>query len=297
LARKHCPDGGAVRASGNLVFHCPSLLKQIEKAFRKNRYSDQIFFVKRWNSLMRRVLGDFDYDSEMWFDDVLPLWPGQEPIIYFSDAALAGRDQTPLTLARLKFAGRLSMAASAQGYNAIDCLKATYCNYDADFLLREISPQGWENLKPSIDIWKRTLLELILEKYAASGGGKRGLSVGENRILAAVPYPRKYVLERLEDLKEWTLSAIPFFLRNSERILRHAVENAQRFVLAGKNPVAVVVLSEGAVLRHWKIYLGKFLVGKLALPGDEPDVNTLSSECYGVDTTLRKNGRHLSSFR
>ncbi len=266
LARLHCQDGGTVRASGKLVFHCPRVLKEIEKAFRRNNYSDQMFFVKRWNSLMRRVLGDFDYDSEMWFDDVLPLWPGQEPIIYFSGAALTGRDQTPSTLARLKFAGRLTMDESTPPYSAIDCLHGTYSNYDADFLLREISPKGWEDLGSSIDSWNEALAGLIVEKYGASGIAKNRLGASVKRILATIRDDRSECAKsRLEEVKEWTMDALPLFLRSSNRILRHAVENAQRFVLAGKDPVAVVVRKEADILRGWKSYLGKHLMGKLAL--------------------------------
>jgi hypothetical protein len=297
LAQKHRPDGGAVRVLGNLVFHCPRVLKEIEKAFRKNKYSDRICFVTRWNSLMRRTLGDSDWDSEEWFDDVLPLWPGQKPIFYFSDAALEGRDQTPSTLARLKFAARLPMVASTQPYNAIDCLQWTYSNYDADFLLREISDRGWKDMEPFIKIWKRTLLGLIIEKYGIAGDYDEGLSPSEKRILAAVPkHRREYAKERLEELKEWTMSAILPFLKSSERILRHAVENAQRFVLAGKSPEAVVVLSEEEVLQKWKYFLRKSLRGKLAQPSDEPDTESILADYYGVDTTRKHKSAHFETF-
>jgi hypothetical protein len=47
-------------------------------------------------------------------------------------------------------------------------------------------------------------------------------------------------------------------------VLRQAVENIQRFILAGFSPAAVVVYTQEELLRDWNIHLTGYLARKLS---------------------------------
>jgi len=222
LAMTQCPNGGIKRVSGKLIFNCPRLIVLIEEAYRANRYASQVEARRKWNGIIRRVIGDSDYEPWTWFDDLLPFWPGQQPYEYADDTATEN-------------------------------LKQTYWNYDADFLLREISNEGWKLLLTEAESWGYEYKTII---------GEKGRDFP--RIIASLPRDlRQTASNRQDDLKDWWADALLRFNHDSTRIFRNAVENAQRYVLAEQAPLAIVVRTEEELVRVWEDYLGKYLRGRL----------------------------------
>jgi hypothetical protein len=63
-----------------------------------------------------------------------------------------------------------------------------------------------------------------------------------------------------DDLTSWTIDALNHF-ESSGRILRRALENAQRLSLEGHEPRALVILTHQEILSNWKSFLGQRLRG------------------------------------
>lgn len=68
----------------------------------------------------------------------------------------------------------------------------------------------------------------------------------------------------IADTEDWCSEILLQFLAKRQRVARWAIENAQRLLLGGFEPVPVVVQSDRALLRSWKSYLGLAFRGRFS---------------------------------
>lgn len=145
------------------------------------------------------------------------------------------------------------------GYDREVALRKTYANFDADFLIRKIDPRSWLSIQRFVRSFTALCNDAILKTYFP------GPTPSPWRFRNTIPekFRAKDLLNKYEDsLPSWGAEALPRF-QPFPRVLRRAVENAQRFVLAGLPPSAVVVCTQEELMRSWKSYLGSYLVTKL----------------------------------
>lgn len=136
--------------------------------------------------------------------------------------------------------------------------KELLADCDADFLLRGLSGDDRVALDRLTDQWTDTIAKFIVPLYDVDD------RKGKRRVLSAIDSDlRRQSARRRADLKGWVNDAVYVFSRNDRRVTRRAIEVAQRCVLAGLDPVAIVVESEPSLLRRWNRFLRLTVRGQI----------------------------------
>ena len=263
------------QGSPALVFHSPQLLQSVRDAFNENRYGDRLSqiegFDKWWRHLshgpttpsvipgsQRREFGRNDRLFETAF--------------HFSDEELRGGPLDASARHRLNSSfipeviaverGRLEMRSETcvfPGYRRDEVFLRMFKALDADFLLREISDRNWNLLRTEVEQWKAAVHAVIRSAFFLRQGPiERVDTKAALRTLHSHFRSEQTPFEA--DLTSWTNDALNRF-ESSGRILRRALENAQRLSLDGHEPRALVILTHQEILSNWKSFLGQRLRG------------------------------------
>jgi len=251
VLKREVAIGGITEPS--LIFHAPGILAAIRRAYEANTYGDEL------HSLRIHLQGIVDHLGSM---------EQQEPLMLMSLARLnpyrlsywcldpqtkdkegadkwrwdtlkllqenAQRDSIPFDFRRS------DDRTVEEGFRDLlrDC--------DADFLLRGLSPADRTHLEELTETWAQQVKSLIGTLYDGSNTEGRG------RVIAAVdPELRAQAAARMREVVGWVHAALNEFAESSRRVDRKAVEAAQRCSLAGLQPIALVVESEGSIIRRW----------------------------------------------
>lgn len=209
-----------------LAYFSPQLLSAVEKAFRDGRYAARIERIREVDELYRGEL----------FQVLRNLPPQSTP--------------------NLGLPPRASYQASEP---LVTTFEALLKRSDADFLLREIDEAAWDELTKSVQAWSAACSEVIATHYW------KGSHIRSQLVWQAIPsHLREEANKRPEAVKDWTMEALAQFAKSSSRILRHAVETAQRLVLSNLPPLCIAIRTEASVLRSWKRYLSSYIMGRIS---------------------------------
>lgn len=140
-------------------------------------------------------------------------------------------------------------------YNAFRTFLALLADFDADFLLSQISEAARIRLDRDADAWRDSVSALIFRHYTHSGDSE--FDVKSIRKLAP-----SWAKKPDSDFSDAFMDALPKFCNSRKRgFIRGAIENAQRLALAGRKPVAIAVEFEEDILRAWRSFLSQYLRG------------------------------------
>lgn len=236
------------------LFSCPKLLHAIEQAFRRNDYGEAVAVLRSWRAnLIARYWEGEDSPPYGWQWDLICELPDILPPFHFTDEELAAPEISPHTRSKML----ASPLPGFPGYDRNATLRKLYTELDADFLLRHLDEDDWIELKNA----EEQFCELCREEIAAVFWPKAKPLLSNFRD--CVPFDVRDLAWRYEDdLPPWGAEALQLF-RPFPRVLRHAVETAQRFVLEGRTPVAAAICTQQELIRSWKSYLGQFLKPRL----------------------------------
>ena len=263
-------DGKTIPA---FCLSCPALLEAIEKAFQRNDYGDSLAALSGWKRRLAASSADPNQPPTGWLWDWTQGIPDIVPPFHFSDDELRGVDTSAITRKRLRVSPVPEFATTATGYerradgvvypgyDRQATLRKVYSEFDADFLLRKIDDPTWcsllENVKAFSELCKAAIFDLVF---------KQEIRPLRRLLRSAIP-PRLrsdgLMQQHQDDLVSWGTDAFHAF-QPCPRVLRQAVENIQRFILAGFSPAAVVVYTQEELLRDWKIHLTGYLARKLS---------------------------------
>ncbi|MEP6672680.1 MAG: hypothetical protein ABJF10_26180, partial [Chthoniobacter sp.] len=247
-----------------LVFCFEPILYAIIKAFRRNAYGDRIAFLglvqkqlqRKWEGV--QSTGEFLSGGKRRF----------EPQFYFTEEELAAKDLSEVTKRRLSHCRIPSRAMSDNGviqdkathrypgYSGTPTLYKTLVGLDADFLLRGVSEHHWASLVPAADEWKNLYGKAYADWLSTSYKNPELL---RNLLSAECRTSWK---ENEDELRDLAFTTVDLLKERASRILRNAVENAQRLVMSGRQPSAIVVRKKSELIHLWKAYLRKFLTAR-----------------------------------
>lgn len=258
-AQRLAPARSAV-PEPSLLFHAPLLAGAIRAAFESNRYGDRLAAITRFEHRIREESRDGGRRFSGWLG----------PFFYFSADDLLGKNISIQTLRRLADSPIDYRAACEFGnpegtkgilhpsYDVEKVFQRLFTEHDADFLLREIDEPVWQELSALTKEWTKLTLEVIAEQYWTKG------KIVNKLVLSTIrPTLREDAQNMIDLVRGWTSDVLNGFVAGGDRVLRHAVETAQRFAVVGLTPVFSVVRTEKDILRSWKSYLGQHLNGQI----------------------------------
>jgi len=216
-------------------FHAPDLLEGIQRAFVQNRYGDQLYELRLQLTRLSRDLGSADPEIP-WKRMAVVQLNSERPSYWWLDPALdrmAGPDRWRWeALQAFQEVG----TSNGRDFNfmppANDTvergLKELLEDCDADFLLRGLSAED------------RMALDYYAEKWTEA--------------LALFLAPPDNVDKAIG--KDLVIAALEVFCRHDRRrVIRMALETAQRCLLSGGDPIALVVETKDSIRRRWSVYL------------------------------------------
>lgn len=271
-----------------LVFSSEALLDGIYSAFALNRYGDRISQINGHEAWWSNLISGPVSASE--FHRFSPVGFLFNPPYHFSDAELNGTSATEEMRQRLRncvipeyaaCSGGLQQRNSGclfPGYRREDAFKKLLTAFDADFLLREIAESDWKKLMLDSSRWTTAVHELVNAEYFPCGQPDTA------KILQTIRLDFRPSGVRFRDLVPgWAIQARSAF-ESSGRILRHALENAQRLALSGLRPLAVASMSRTQILKSWKSFLGQTIRGRIeAEQPKRSQVSVAKFESFGED--------------
>ncbi len=226
-----------------LTFYFQPILYAIIMAFRKNAYGDRLAFLglmqkqllRKWKGA--ELSGEFLAGGKRRF----------EPQYYFAEEELVGTSLSKLTKSRLSHCKIRRRALGANGivqdrathrypgYSVSHALRKTLVGLDADFLLREVSEHHWTSLAAAANEWESLYRESYSEWISESN---KHPEILRNLLAAQCRDAWKGKEDELSDL---ALDTVDLSTKQTSRLLRNAVENAQRLLLSGREPLTIVV--------------------------------------------------------
>lgn len=130
---------------------------------------------------------------------------------------------------------------------------------DADFLILGFDPETKAALKQSTAEWKKATQRILSEEYWPEEKFAWG------KVAAVVRLKLHGELEkRRGDVRTWTELARNTFVENCRYVIRGALENMQRLVLAGYLPHPIFVETRSELLSRWQAFLRTTLNARLS---------------------------------
>ncbi|MFZ4776080.1 MAG: hypothetical protein ACOYM3_11980 [Terrimicrobiaceae bacterium] len=153
-----------------------------------------------------------------------------------------------------------NMPCPADVYCEDEAFKALLTDFDADFLLAGFDQETREVFEIIAAEWAECVKKAITEKYWDATTGKLDMQ----RIHQSLPENWR---KSFGDFKDEIHTAVPCaltdFCNNSKRVIRTAIETAQRLTLAGYPPATIVIEDENAILKAWRVFLRHRIVSSL----------------------------------
>jgi hypothetical protein len=186
-----------------LVLSAPLLIDGLLEGWRDGVYLKEFGRMSSWQGeLFRRVLRRAGLDPLGWLSLFAKL--NFEPLA-------GGADSGPLEAA---------LSPSAEVGRALAALLG---NFDADFLVRYLPPRFSDQLDVAVRGWQAEVAAILAKASWANGSSNQG---GRPNRAASTK-------KRTVDLEDYPSEALGEFLANERRVVRMAIENAQRLHLAG----------------------------------------------------------------
>lgn len=208
-----------------LVLNAALLIDGLLEGWRDGIYLKEFGRMSWWQGeLFRRVLRRAGPEPLGWLMRFAKL--NFEPLA-------GGADSGPLEAA---------LSPSAEVGRALAALLE---NFDADFLVRYIPQRFADELDVAVSGWQAEVAAILAEASWANGSSNQ--SGRPNRTASTK--------KRTVDLEDYRSLALGEFVANERRVVRMAIENAQRLHLAGLTPVAFAMIKIGDLLRRWEGFL------------------------------------------
>lgn len=285
------------------VFHTKLAYESIVSAFRQNRYGDAMrrlgLIQGRW---LVRNSARKTQEEDLWLQPFMKFGPRGPTFYYFDEALFSSeecspedtirlvhfkhhnsppseelvseveiglqnvlRDNTPLPdelISKIEKGERRAIRSDSHEltyYNPWEQFSSLLRNMDADFLILGFDPETKAALEQLTAEWKKATQRILSEEYWP----EEKLDWG--KVAAVVRPTLRGELEKREgDVRAWTDQARISFVENCRFVIRGALENMQRLVLAGYQPHVIFVETRSELLSRWKAFLGKALNGRLS---------------------------------
>jgi hypothetical protein len=252
-----------------LVFHAPSLLAGIRRAYEQNLYGDRIWELERDLQRSAEDLKGEGKDYQLKVMGVAqlhffhPSYWCLHPVSNPADGSDAGRWN--VLMAKQEAAAKDSFwfgfdpplippPADSIERGFKDLLR----DLDADFLHSYLLPKDRADADRMAELWINQVRALVSPLYDVDTRD------GKNRAIALVdPERKKQAAARKSELKSWIYDDLEVFVGRNRRIVRKAIEIVQRCSLAGLEPVPLVVESKKSLLKRWRSFLSKRLKARL----------------------------------
>jgi hypothetical protein len=129
---------------------------------------------------------------------------------------------------------------------------------DADFLLCHLSSADRSLIDSQAAEWAAAVQRFIQPLFDVDE------SSGRDRVIGSIEGTlRPQAAARKSELRSWVFDTLQAFSRNNRRIIRQAIEVAQRCVIAGLPPIAIVVEPEETIIRRFAALLRRRVKSEL----------------------------------
>ena len=153
---------------------------------------------------------------------------------------------------------------------------------DADYLISHLPATVRSELDEIVAKWTDHSAEVVAQKFWSGG------HLNEPLLRAALP---ANVRPRVspEHINDVAMDALAQFRKGSARVLRWAIETAQRQIIAGRAPIFAVVETNSAIIRSWCSYFGQYSLRPLKFdrnqaPMDQNELSVLNPEYDETDS-------------
>jgi len=266
-------DIGNSKVSG-FVLNIPELLEAIRAVFRSNFYGDR----HRDLLLSQQALRIHNLATREGKDVVIAGYLEQVyslsgPYYYFSPGDFS--DPPPEVKVRLDHRDRILNARVAHGselfenpdgpvrpgqYSEDAAFLALLTDFDADFLLSAIDEKVRAAIDKAATDWAEMVEKIVIKNYWVEKTGRPNMQ----RITKALPESWRNSVNKYEDVIVGAVDkALVTFLDNRKRVVRAAIETAQRLALAHFEPATIVIEDEESILRSWHAFVREPVRGAL----------------------------------
>lgn len=244
----------------SLIFYAPSLLSGIRTAYEKNIYGGIIYTLECAQARNALHLGKEG-------DDLLNRIPTapiyfQHPSYWCLDPAQNGPEnsESPDAWRRKSIVNTLADPLNIPHGEVpptrppADAIERGFGNVlsdlDADFLYCHLLPEDRAAVDRLADSWEEQVKTIINSRYDIETPS------GRNLVLASLGYElAKGVTGRKTELRSLVYAVLEEFAKNSRRVIRKAIEVMQRCLLAGLDPVPLVVETETSLSKMFYGFL------------------------------------------
>lgn len=306
-----------------LVVRIPRLLEEIRTIFRSNYYGD--LHREMYNSQADICRHNFETRrgsrSVLMSGIMHQIDPLAGPYYFFEASDFANLERSPQVLNRLlhhqevikqRNSGEMepgmnpSFPSKPGEYNEAAAFLALLTDFDADFLLMGLRPEFRAELDEIATEWADLVKNAVLDKY---WNGKSGRP-DRTRIQWLVPESLRSAFNdaehpsRVHDaVASAVVDALRTFCEGKKRVIRTAIETAQRLALAGFEPATIVVEDEKSMFKAWRSFAKVKIRGALADVADRGRSEVAVEDVDAVDQvnpkkeTLSGNRSQGSNFR
>ena len=271
-------------AQPTIAMCAPGILEGICRAFVKNIYGDRLEELREFSERFASGLPGAEAGIPWQSMGVGLLNPERPSYWCFDSPTEFGGDPDGRRRQSLE---RLQARAAKQGraFNHMphpdatikDTVSGLLRDCDADFLISGLEQQYRNLVGDLADAWRDCLLEFINKLYDVT------TAQGKGRLLSAIPAEfRAQAAARMDEVRGWTVQILGRFAQRERRVIRRAIEVAQRCVMAGLHPTVMWIETKQDLLKRWRGYLSRSLPGRM-MQG-------------GAYNTSVPNGAHLSPF-
>lgn len=220
------------------VFYAPQILVEVQEAYRRNWYGDYLYAIySQIKAFSDYLLSEVPGGVAIEAFDIVRCNPS--PYHWCTDQHAEG-SQKPMSDACKKVLEESGIPEVTEEVG----FAMTLAQLDADLLLLAIPREVWQRIEPLIDEWCSKLVNFVGGIYDPNRASGKGL------ILKAAGGSRWQ-----DEFKDVVQESLIVFSEGLRRVSRYALENAQRLLLAGKRPRAIVIETESEVLAKWRKFL------------------------------------------
>jgi len=259
-----------------LVLNMPKLLEAIRVVFRSNFYGD-----RHWELLYSQMkLCTHNFLTSKGRDVLIAgiMQHMQEfagPYYYFSALDLTDSQASREVMTRRKhretaLEGKAEMGfeprenpnlpGEAFEYREDATFLALLSDFDADFLLAGLGMEVRERIDQTAFKWAEAVADVVIKKYWNADTGKPDMAL----LVRAMPESWRTSSNSFEDeIVSAAVEALNIFRDNRKRVIRTAIETAQRLVLSGFAPATIAVEDETSILKTWRSFVRKRIRGSL----------------------------------
>jgi hypothetical protein len=257
------------------IFHSDALASALMEAVGSKRYAYEIAKLRAWQSELIETSARDDRDTACeWMINFMGLsWCISNYVDADAESELveararrvqstyAGGKQTLVEASNREYRRRISEdilwgrlpPGSERGVSESEAtLRRLLRDFDADFLLRHLAPERRVQVNADAHAWCETIRAILVREFWDSTGGR----LNQEKVHRLFRGERKSWKTDPETLAEVCSELLNMFVSRRVRIIRTAIENAQRCALVGLHPYPIAAEYEHSILRSWRSFVG-----------------------------------------